>query len=59
MDNPEKKATQGTQNEEKQNTICIGHLYAQASTYNVIKTWTLIQTTGGKDEPNIVCMWEL
>ena len=35
MDNPEKKATQ---NEEKQNTICIGHLYAQASTYNVIKT---------------------
>jgi hypothetical protein len=35
MDNPEKKATQ---NEEKQNTICIGHLYAQASIYNVIKT---------------------
>jgi hypothetical protein len=25
MDNPEKVATWGTQNEEKQNTICFGH----------------------------------
>jgi len=31
-------ATYGTQNEEKQNTICIGYHYAQANTYNVIKT---------------------
>jgi hypothetical protein len=25
---------------------------------NVNKTWALLQTTGGKDEPNIVCMWK-
>ena len=26
----------------------------QTSTNNVNKTWALLQTTGGKDEPNIV-----
>jgi hypothetical protein len=33
---------------QKHNTICvaIGHHYMQ--------TWALLQTTGGKDEPNIV-----
>ena len=33
---------------KKHNTICvaIGHHYMQ--------TWALLQTTGGKDEPNIV-----
>jgi hypothetical protein len=25
----------------------------QTNTNNVKKTWTLLQTTGGKDEPNI------
>ena len=38
MDNPEKLATSGTQNEEKQytNTICVGHHYSQTNTNNVI-----------------------
>ena len=44
----------GTLSKEKQNTICIEHYYVQAITYNVIKTWFLLQTTGGSDEPNIV-----
>ena len=43
MDNPEKLGTHGTQNEKtkkqkKQNTICVGHHYAQANTNNVYKT---------------------
>ena len=51
MDNPEKLATMGTQDEEKQkqkpkhNTICVGHHYAQTNTNNVYKTWALLQTT--------------
>jgi len=28
----------------------------EANTNNVNKTCALLQTTGGKDEPNIVCM---
>ncbi len=32
--------------------MCAGHLYAQANTNNVNKTWSLLQTTGGKDKPN-------
>ena len=31
MDNPEKLATQSTQVEEKHNTICAGHHYAQTN----------------------------
>ena len=38
------------------NTMCVGHHYLQANTNNVNKTRVLLQTTGGKDEPNIVCM---
>jgi hypothetical protein len=30
----------------------------QTNTNNVNKTWSLLQTTGGKDEPNIVFMWK-
>jgi hypothetical protein len=30
----------------------------QTSTNNVNKTWALLHTTGGKDEPNIVFMWK-
>jgi hypothetical protein len=52
MDNPEKMATYGTQCEEKHNTICVGHHYTQANISNVNKTWTLLQTTRGKVEPN-------
>ena len=42
MENPEKLATQSTQDEEKQkqkhNTICGGHQYTQTNTNNVNKT---------------------
>ena len=41
---------------QKHNTICFGHHYAQTNTNNVNKTLTLLQTTGGKDEPNIAFM---
>ena len=59
MDNTEKMATQGTQDEEEQNknTICVGQHYIQVNTNNVNKTSALIQTTGGKDERNIVFLW--
>jgi hypothetical protein len=40
----------------KTNTMCVGHHYLQANTNNVNKTWALLQTIGGKDEPNIVCI---
>ena len=43
-------------NKTKHNTICVGHHYKQASTSNVDKTRVLLQTTGGKDDPNIVYM---
>ena len=42
------------ENKTKHNTICVCHHYAQANTNNVNKTWALLQTTGGKDEPNII-----
>ena len=45
------------QDEDKQikdNTICVGHHYAQTNTNKVNKTWALLQTTGGKEEPNII-----
>ena len=54
MDNTEKLTTQGTQYEKKHNTICVRHRYTETNTINVNKTWALLQTTGGKDEPNIV-----
>ena len=59
MDNPEKLATQDTQEEttkQTHNTICVGQHYTSTNTNNVNKTSTLLQTTGGKDEPNIVFM---
>ena len=58
MDTPEKLATLDTEDEKQQknkkNTIYVEHHYAQANTNNVNKTWALLQTTGCKDEPNIV-----
>ena len=56
-DYSEKSATQGTQDEEKQNkNKCLGHHYTQTNTKNANKTRALLQTSGGKDEPNIVCI---
>jgi len=34
----------------------ITHHYMQSNTKNINKTWDLLQTTRGKDEPNIVFM---
>ena len=43
---------------KKTNTIWDGHHYTQTNTNKVKKTWALLQTTGGKNEPNIVLMWK-
>ena len=56
IDKPENLETYGIQEEKKHNTICAGHYYRQANTNNVNKTMSLLQTTGGKDEQNIVSM---
>ena len=44
----------GTQDDDKHNRICVGHHHTQTNTNNVNKSSALLQTTGGKDEPNIV-----
>jgi hypothetical protein len=41
---------------QKHNTICVRHHYAQANANILNKTRAFLQTTGGKDEPNISCM---
>jgi hypothetical protein len=48
--------TMYTRQRKKKTTLCIGHHYTQTNTNNVNKTWALLQTTGGKDKPNIVFM---
>ena len=55
MCNTEKLATKGTQYEDtqKHNTICGGHHYTQANSYNVNKIGVPLQTPGCSDEPNI------
>ena len=52
MDNPEKLPTR-RKIKQKQSIICVEHRYTQSSTNNVNKTRVLLQTTGGKDEPNV------
>jgi hypothetical protein len=60
MDNPEKSGNIGPTKrrklKQKHNTICVGHHYMQANTNNVNMIWSLLQTTGGKDELSIVFM---
>ena len=50
-DNPEKLATQGTQDtgktKQRHNTICVGHHYTETKRNSVNKTCVLLQTTGG------------
>jgi hypothetical protein len=41
---------------QKHNTICVEDHCVDANTNNVNKTCTILQTTGGKDEPNIAFM---
>jgi hypothetical protein len=52
MDDPDKL----TIREHKKNKAKTKHNTQKTNTNNVIKTWDLLQTTGGKDEPNIVFM---
>ena len=63
MDNLEKLAKLGTQdirrrqtNHKTQHNMYWTQLDTQVNTNNVNKTWTFLQTIGGKDEPNIVFM---
>ena len=64
MNIPEKLVTYGTQDtrrrqaKQKHYTICVGHNHAQTNTNNVNKIWAFLQTTGPKDETNIVPMWK-
>jgi hypothetical protein len=46
--------TRRKQTKQKHKTICVAHHYSQTNTNNVNKTLALLQTTEGKDEPNIV-----
>ena len=43
-----------TKQKTQHNTVYVGQHYAQTNTNNVDKTGVLLQTTGGKDDPNIV-----
>ena len=55
--NPQKLATYVTQDNEKQNKKTTQYvLETTMHKTNVNKTCALLQTTGGKDEPNIVFM---
>jgi hypothetical protein len=45
----------GNIDEEKHNTICVGHHYTQTNTNNVNKTYVLLQTTGGNDTTHTSC----
>ena len=48
--------TRRMKTKQNHNTIWVEHHYAQTNTNNVNKTCALLQTNGGKDEPNIVVM---
>ena len=56
MDNPVKLSTLGTQDHDKQNKITSQYMLdttlCTTNTSNVNKACALLQTTGGKDEPN-------
>ena len=60
----EKLITYGTQDtrrrqaQQKHYTICVGHTHTQTNT-NIVRTiWAFLQTTGPKDDTNIVPMRE-
>jgi hypothetical protein len=52
----ESRETVNIEKQNKNNTICVGHHYAQKNTNNFNKKCTLPQTTGGKNESNIIYM---
>ena len=61
MENPEKPATQGIHDEKtKQSRITTPNVLGTAhAQINTNKTWALLQTTGGKNEPNIIFYVEI
>ena len=54
MDNPEKPATLGIQDDAKYSTICVAHHYTQTNTNNVSMIWALMQTAR-RTETSFVC----
>ena len=48
--------TRRRQTKQKHKAICVGLHYVKTNTSNVNRTWALLQTTEGKDKPNIVFM---
>jgi len=46
--------TRRRQTKQNDSTICVGHHPSQTNTTNINKTRALLQTTGGKDDPNII-----
>ena len=46
----EEPTTHSTQDEDKNNTICVWHHYAQADKNNVNMALAILQISGGKDE---------
>ena len=55
MDNPDigNIGYTGRQTKQTYTIRCIGHRYTQENTNKVNTTWVLLQTTAGKDEPNV------
>ena len=50
------RVTKTKYKQNKNTTQYVGHHSTQTNTNNVNKTWALLQTTAGKNEPNIVFM---
>ena len=48
--------TRRRKTKQKHNAICVENHYAQKYTNKVNKTWAILLTTRGKDEPNILYM---
>jgi len=46
--------TRRRKTKQEHNTVCVGHHHTQTNTNNVNKTLAPLQTTGGKDEQNII-----
>ena len=46
--------TRRRKTKQKYDTIYVGHHNTQTNTNKVSKTRSLLETTGGKDEPNII-----
>ena len=56
MDTPEKLATRRRKTKQKHNTAPTGHHNMQTNKTNLTRTLALLETTGCKDELNIIFM---